>query len=110
MSENLLKKMQEYSWPGNVRELENLCERSLLLAGSGQLTEEHFPDYISGSQQKKRKDLGTITDNNKTLIERALAKHNGNISNAAKELGVARSTIYRNMQKHQVKKQQSLPL
>lgn len=105
ISESLLKKMQEYSWPGNVRELENLCERSLLLAGSDQLREEHFPDYIFDSPQKKRKPIGTITDNNKRLIEKALANHNGNLSKAAKELGVARSTIYRNLQKHELNSQ-----
>jgi transcriptional regulator with PAS, ATPase and Fis domain len=102
ISDSLLKKMQGYSWPGNVRELENLCERSLLLAGSDQLTEEHFPEYISKHPLKERKDIGTITDNNKSLIERALEKHSGNISKAAKELGIARSTIYRNIQKHQI--------
>jgi transcriptional regulator with PAS, ATPase and Fis domain len=102
ISKNLLKAMQQYSWPGNVRELENLCERSLLLSGSNQLNEEHFPDYIFSSPKMKNKVIGTITDNNKYLIKKALVKHNGNISKAAKELGVARSTLYRNMQKHQL--------
>jgi len=102
ISENLLEVMQEYSWPGNVRELENLCERSLLLSGSNQINEEHFPDYITKSPQMEKKEIGTIIDNHKCLIEQAITKYNGNISKSAKALGVARSTLYRNLKKYNI--------
>ncbi|MCB2215740.1 MAG: sigma 54-interacting transcriptional regulator [Desulfobulbaceae bacterium] len=101
-SENLTKSLQKYSWPGNVRELENLCERALLLSTSNYLDEDHFPSYVSANAQSREVNLGTITDHQKDLIQRTIRFNKGNISKAAKELGVARTTLYRSMRKYNI--------
>ena len=103
LTEKLVAALEKYSWPGNVRELENLCERSLLLSTSDQLDESHFPPYIFGTTHTKKQSLGTITDHHKSLIQRAIDINRGNISKAAAELGVARSTLYRNMRKYNIR-------
>jgi DNA-binding NtrC family response regulator len=102
LSDKLVAALEKYSWPGNVRELENLCERSLLLSTSDQLDENHFPPHIFATTQTKKQSLGTITDHHKSLIQRAIDLNKGNITRAAEELGVARSTLYRNMRKYNI--------
>ncbi|SDP82556.1 AAA-type ATPase lid domain-containing protein, partial [Desulforhopalus singaporensis] len=99
ISEKLLEAIQSYSWPGNVRELENLCERALLLTTSNELNESHFPEYVAKCPTATNRNLGTMVENQTQLIEKALRTHNGNISKTARSLGIARSTLYRNIKK-----------
>lgn len=96
---------RQYPWPGNVRQLSNVCERALLMSANGAITVEHLPhdlQAVSHSELPATEDTGTngrIKDVYKDTILAALAQHNGNISKAAGYLGVARSTLYRNMKK-----------
>ncbi|RLB05900.1 MAG: hypothetical protein DRG50_06490 [Deltaproteobacteria bacterium] len=94
-----------YHWPGNVRELENCIERALLLSGGETIRKEHLPQRIleraggSGSPQRlpQVKPLEEIT---KDLIKQALEASQGNISRAARTLGISRCTFYRKLKKY----------
>ena len=91
--------LQEYQWPGNIRELDNVCERALLVSPDGVIRVEHLPDHIS-NRKIPNKTLGVSLEKaNHEIIKRALANNHGNISKTAKELGIARTTLYRQIRK-----------
>ena len=99
-SAELLKRMREYPWPGNVRELQHMVERAVILAKKPTLGVDDFP--LNGRYNKKvadsveTLDLDTIE---KHTIERALSKCDGNVSRAARLLGITRFVLYRKMER-----------
>ena len=99
----LLKRMQKYTWPGNVRELQHAIERAVILSKSSDLSTE---DVLLQNRMASTSDKGlnleglSLEEAEKTLIRKALEKHHGNISHAAEELGITRSSLYRRLEKH----------
>ena len=95
-----------YGWPGNVRELENAIERGVHLAVMGQLGVEHLPRHINGARltlleppnrtdsYRQKKELS-----DREIIVNTLNKVKGNKSEAAKILGISRSTLYEKMRR-----------
>jgi DNA-binding NtrC family response regulator len=97
-SESVPTMLVRYAWPGNIRELQHSVERAVIMSEGEQITEEDF-----GAMQKKMS--GEFTFDNLNLekleawaIRKALAKHQGNVSHAAEELGLSRGAMYRRMQ------------
>lgn len=89
-----------HDWPGNIRELRNLCIRWLLTATDGVISEADLPerrDRSSHGEQPAMPQpaLRSVEDD---LIRRTLAQTSGNVSEAARRLGIDRSTIYRRRQ------------
>jgi transcriptional regulator with PAS, ATPase and Fis domain len=102
LSEPAKAKLLRYHYPGNVRELQYAMERAVIMANGKVLQ----PDDIvfSPLEQKPADTPATHTYNleeleRKTIIH-AIGKHGGNISKAAKELGLTRAALYRRMEKH----------
>jgi len=101
-----LEALVRHPWPGNVRELEHAVERSVLMARGERIAAEDL--FLSPSA---RKDAGqlyesmTLDEAERHLIQRALARCAGNVSEAARELGVSRSALYRRLQHHGLKAQ-----
>ena len=99
-SAELLKRMREYPWPGNVRELQHMVERAVILAKKPTLGVDDFP--LDSRYNKKAADsvetldLDTIE---KHTIELALSKCDGNVSRAARLLGITRFVLYRKMER-----------
>lgn len=96
-----LKKLQQYHWPGNVRELQHSIERAVIMSDTDMLTPE---DFNLTSSVKKAGEL-EITNFNldeieKSIIQKVLKNHQGNISQAAQDLGLTRTSLYRRMEKH----------
>jgi DNA-binding NtrC family response regulator len=96
-----------YQWPGNVRELHHLVERAVLLSGGGQLSraalmlEEHTgADQVRELQIPQGK---TLTATESDMIREALKRTRGNVSQAARELGITRMTLRYRMQKYGIK-------
>ena len=96
-----LKKLERYHWPGNIRELIHTLERSVILAESKVLQPS---DFLFPETEKKAASLVFETYNlevvEKTVIRKTLKRHEGNISHAAKELGLTRTSLYRRMEKY----------
>jgi two-component system response regulator HydG len=93
----------EYSWPGNVRELRNRVERACALTtGEWVMPYDLFPD-ASRSSAAKAASFVTLSqardDAERRQIERALSKTSGQINEAAKLLGVSRTTLWERMRK-----------
>jgi DNA-binding NtrC family response regulator len=96
-----MKKLRQYSWPGNVRELQHAVERAVILSESKILQPN---DFMLKTTQNASNDgtLSTfnIEDIERDVIQRALRKYDGNISQAAKELGLTRASLYRRLEKY----------
>lgn len=88
----------EHSWPGNVRELENVLEHAFILCKDRWIRPEHLPEYL-----RKRPTLtygGSLRQMERELIERTLKDCRGNISRAARQLGIHRTTLWRKLKKY----------
>ncbi len=93
-----LKKLGRYDWPGNIRELQHAIERAVIMAKSGKIEAEDF--IIKQQSVKPNLESLNVTDIEQTAIEKAIEKHHGNLTKAAQELGMGRSTLYRKMEKY----------
>jgi DNA-binding NtrC family response regulator len=95
------KKLERYHWPGNIRELIHTLERAVILTESKMLQPA---DFLFPDTEKEAE--GVVFENfnleevEKTVIRKTLKKHQGNISHAAKELGLTRTSLYRRMEKY----------
>ncbi len=96
LAHHLIKQLQQYYWPGNVRELENACKRALLLNEGRALD---FSDFGIQLQQMARPKKPAF-EPDKNMIETALQQAQGNISQAARLLGLTRQALYRRLEKH----------
>ncbi|MFO7876060.1 MAG: sigma 54-interacting transcriptional regulator [Desulfovermiculus sp.] len=99
--------LRSYAWPGNVRELSNVLERTLASLHTETIDVYDLPLYVQGQQNEKRHgprgSLKVILDNaEKQAIERALQSSNHNKMQAARELGIHRTLLYKKMKKHAV--------
>jgi DNA-binding NtrC family response regulator len=101
ISSATLKKLEKYHWPGNVRELQNAIERTVIMSESKVLQPADF--ILSPSDTTEEKlvlETYNLEEAEKALIRKAIRKHGGNISNAAKELGLTRTSLYRRLEKY----------
>ncbi len=96
-----LKKLMHYGWPGNVRELQHAMERAVIMTETPSLEPD---DFILSPPRKKSGDLEFDTYNldeiERRVIEKVMKQNQGNISQAAQELGLTRTSLYRRMEKY----------
>jgi DNA-binding NtrC family response regulator len=93
-----LQSMLEYTWPGNVRELSHAVERAVLMAQGPQVRAADLA-LRSGKDSAPRLEEMSLDDVERMLVQKALARYDGNVSQAAKALGLSRSGLYRRLQK-----------
>jgi DNA-binding NtrC family response regulator len=104
LSHSLKKEMLRNPWPGNVRELQHAIERAVILCRGNKLENED----VFGNQNRMKADSSTelksydLEEMEKKLIAKALKQFNGNISDAAKELGLSRAALYRRIEKYEI--------
>ncbi|MCG3730040.1 cyclic-di-GMP-binding transcriptional regulator VpsR [Vibrio cincinnatiensis] len=97
-SEEALLLLARYHWPGNVRELMNQIKRVVLMSDTVMLNECHLdlPKRI-----ESKRTLKSIRERSeREALVQVLESHAGQVSNAAKELGISRATMYRLLNKH----------
>jgi len=85
-----------HGWPGNVRELEHVIERACLLAKGDEIGADDLQLRGRGDAAPRLEDM-TLEQVERYLIERALAAQAGNVSEAARVLGLSRSALYRRL-------------
>ena len=97
--------MMNYHWPGNVRELENAVEHGLICSVNNEVQPESLPQNIRDYSQNRKIEID-ISDENEALhaseIEATLRRVNGNKAEAARLLGVNRTTLWRWIQKFNI--------
>jgi len=108
-----------YDWPGNVRQLENAIEHAFICAkGKIILPQDLPPEIRQGEKQKKRSSMVDIVDSEQgkeailtldemeaQMIVNGLRQTDGHLGNTAQVLGIARSTLWRLMKKHNITKE-----
>ncbi|MGD8306206.1 MAG: sigma-54 dependent transcriptional regulator [Ignavibacteria bacterium] len=98
-----LKKLENYNWPGNVRELQHAVERCVILCEDKIIQPKDFY-FPSVQPEDGGEQLGLGTTNleqlEKMVIRKVLSKYNGNITKAAIDLGLTRTSLYRRMEKY----------
>jgi DNA-binding NtrC family response regulator len=110
-SPQALDALMDYAWPGNVAELKGAVERAAVFAGSGQVLPEHLPPEVrSGSDAWAVSEGGPegdaapgtrpLAEVEREAIRTALLCSGGNLSRAARELGVSRTSLYDRMARY----------
>lgn len=95
--------IMNYSFPGNVRELRNIIEGAFILCKQGFIEFKHLPLHLQAkSSNQQNLPIMTLKAIEKTFVLKALERHKGNHSKAAKELGIHRSTLYRKLEKYSI--------
>jgi transcriptional regulator with PAS, ATPase and Fis domain len=108
----VLALLRRHPWPGNIRQLANVLRTAAILAeGEAEIGVEHLPegfeqecgdevergDAAASAQPPASSKASRMRDWEAGLIRQALARHGGNVSHVARELGVSRNTIYRRL-------------
>ncbi|EKB48288.1 sigma-54-dependent transcriptional regulator [Cecembia lonarensis] len=94
--------LQRYSWPGNIRELQHAIERAIIMADGDELDSRDF-FFLSAkpvADKISNPSSFNLDEVEKTTIQRVIDKNGGNISKAAKELGLTRASLYRRLEKY----------
>ena len=102
LSRGALKRLEAYRWPGNVRELRHAIERALIMSDAPTLDAQ---DFLLSADAGRAVDGLQLDDYNLETVEHrviqaALDKHGGNVSRAARDLGITRASLYRRMEKY----------
>jgi DNA-binding NtrC family response regulator len=104
-SDAALHKLEQYHFPGNVRELQYIIERVIIMSDSNELTPEDIsfsPIESSVQNVYAESDETKLSNIEKNTILRVIEKNNGNISKAARELGITRTALYRRLGKYEI--------
>lgn len=99
-----MEKLQQYPFPGNVRELQYTIERAIIMADSDTIgpADLLFSPIESSLAEPDEDEVLKLSTMEKNTIMKVIDKHNGNISKAAKELGLTRTALYRRLSKYDI--------
>ena len=104
IEEEALLRLRKYNWPGNIRELQHAIERAVIMCDNDCLALDDF--FFLTQNKSVNAQEAVISDNlnldevERSIIQKAIDIHDGNISKAAKELGLTRASLYRRLEKH----------
>jgi DNA-binding NtrC family response regulator len=91
--------MAQYAWPGNVRELEHTLERAVLMCRGREIQPADLGLNMQRPQAQNLEEL-SLESVEALLVRKALARFQGNVSQAAEALGLSRGALYRRMEKY----------
>lgn len=99
-----LQKLMSYHYPGNVRELQYTIERAIIMSDGDMLQAKDliFSPIESAPPAAVETDDLNLSSIEKNAILKVIEKHNGNITKAAKELGLTRTALYRRLSKYDI--------
>ncbi|MFH1062910.1 MAG: sigma-54 dependent transcriptional regulator [Candidatus Omnitrophota bacterium] len=114
MTSAALKILMDYSWPGNVRELENIVHRAVVMATENKIDLADLPQVVRTAQTAELRDKSRTLNFKKAkqraieafeqrFLTEALMRHEGNVSRAAKEIGLDRRNLHKKLKTHKLK-------
>jgi len=106
LDEEVMQVFLRHRWPGNVRELRNVLERMALLATTGVLQRQHLPAAMlaAGATEAKAPPAPmTLKSAEQRMVLAALRQEGGNVSRAARTLGISRATLYRRLNNYSLR-------
>ena len=102
----------QYAWPGNVRELRNVLERALLMSSENVLRKDALPDEIrlprrilaqrDSVASAAGSSLNRLKQAERETLQSMISRQSGNMTAVARELGIAKSTLYEKMKKLEI--------
>jgi DNA-binding NtrC family response regulator len=92
-----IQALLDHPWPGNIRELDHAIERGVLMAGGPSIRPGELGLRIDRDQMSRVEEM-SLEDVEGFLIKKAMSRFDGNVSQAAKALGLSRSALYRRLQ------------
>jgi DNA-binding NtrC family response regulator len=95
-----MQALLEHPWPGNVRELDHAIERAVLMAQGGTIKASDLGLRTTRSEGAARLEDMSLEDVECFLIKKAMSRYDGNVSHAARGLGLSRSALYRRLQRY----------
>ncbi|HEY8920410.1 MAG TPA: sigma-54 dependent transcriptional regulator [Chitinophaga sp.] len=99
LHESLVQQLKQYDWPGNIRELQHAIERAVILSQGKSLMPKDV--FVKSPAKEQELDTGyNLEEMERTIITQAMKKVNGNITEAARELGLSRAALYRRLEKY----------
>ncbi|MDJ0894429.1 MAG: sigma-54-dependent Fis family transcriptional regulator [Alphaproteobacteria bacterium] len=110
LSPEVRQVFRDFDWPGNVRELKNLIESLILLSNGEEITLADLPPEMVGDLVQPTSLAGawpsssSLENAERQAIEAAIRASGGNLSRAAAELGISRSTLYRKIQDYGIER------
>lgn len=93
------QKLMRYHWPGNVRELQHAIERAIILSDCTQLKPDNFMLQPQTAKRSVDDEILNLEQLERSAIERAMKRSEGNLSRAAEHLGITRYSLYRKLEK-----------
>jgi two-component system, NtrC family, response regulator HydG len=103
LDNNAIQKLKDYPFPGNVRELQYCIERAVIMADDDVLqAKDLIFSAIESNQNAENTEGGKLSELEKNTILKVIEKHGGNITKAAKELGLTRTALYRRLNKYEL--------
>ena len=96
----LISNLCKYKWPGNIRELQHAIERAVILCKDTTITTSDFQLMNDDSDLTPAINSLNLTDVEREVIRKALIKCGNNLTRAAEELGIGRTTLYRKMEEY----------
>lgn len=102
ISQGAAERLRAYPWPGNIRELRNLCTQWALTLVGGEILVEHLPQHIREPEPLRLPDAagpGSLRQVTDALIRLTLEETGGDVTEAARRLGIAKTTIYRRLKR-----------
>ncbi len=102
LSDEFIRKLEDYPWPGNIRELKNIIERAVILADTHILDETLLPYEIQQQQVKTGIPISAfdLSSVEKLHIQRVLNHTHGNRAEAAQLLNIGVATLYRKLKEY----------
>ena len=95
-----MQALLEHAWPGNVRELDHAIERAVLMAQGSTVKGSDLGLRSTRSEGAARLEDMSLEDVECFLIKKAMSRYDGNVSHAARGLGLSRSALYRRLQRY----------
>jgi len=104
VSDEVMARLMEHDYPGNVRELENIIEQAFVLCRGGLIELTHLPPELrpATTLARDRARPMTLEAMEKFLISEALERRKGNRKEAARDLGIDVSTLYRKLKRDEI--------
>jgi two-component system response regulator HydG len=105
LSPEAMRVLLDYSWPGNVRELENTIEHATVLTKGRRIEASDLPAFLhSATSTGYAGTPPTLVDHERKLLQEVLDECGWNKKQAAKRLGISRSSLYDKLKKYQITK------
>ncbi len=105
-TEEVLGLLRAYDYPGNIRELENAVEQAMAFTTGSLIRSEDLPEALRGgpraTEDERTPGPGTLEEMERDLILRRIRDLNGNLSLAARALGIGRTTLWRKMKAYRI--------